>query len=107
MKKEDEIYLEIVEKCEEANRLIDLGYIMLDEEDKVINGKFIFNFMRTEGIYVSSHKKYEISYIHKDTCLVHGQDTVIEEYNEALKYLSEIKLAFVRNAIYPFKTPNQ
>ena len=100
-KEAEKLYKSLVNQCEKINKLIDKGYILLDKDNEICNGKFVFND-RDKKDYIALHKDgscYWSIFLHRDNTLVFGMNTLLEEYQECKKYLENFKLIPVGSTI--------
>lgn len=91
-KQADNLYNTIQSLCEKMNSYTNEGYIILDEKNDVIKGKFVFEGILSaeKGIYLQHSKNISSFFIVYGECCGYGENTFYQEcrkcYNDISKY---------------------
>ena len=90
-KQAETLYQTCKSLCESINSFKKDGWIVLDEEDQVLKGKFVFsNWCIKKGIVFQWSETMSSCWLEYGECSVHGKDTFYQEckacYNDLTKY---------------------
>ena len=101
MNTDTQLYNSIVKQCKKANKLIDKGYLLLDEDNIICEGKFVFEDRNGEP-YIALHKEGSRGwsvFLRKDRYSSFGMETLKEEYTECKNLLAKYTLIPFTNKI--------